>query len=217
MAARVLAARAFEPDPNFLPGVKLAAGFTPWFLPSNSCLGCAVTAAAARESERSVFISWPGFWESCQRDYSDFAAICGGRRRRRSPSITATTGRRPLHRDRRASHPRAPIGFILHALECRRFATAQARSRRRPARVLRLPPYVASHRGGRAGQSRAPTRAHPSFARTSAMARTRARRHSRCRSRGRRGPVGCPGSRVAARVALEGLKAAPLDTLRFLH
>ena len=63
-----------------------------------------------------------------------------------------TTGRRPLHRDRRATHPRAPIGFILHALECRRFATAQARSRRRPARVLRLPPYVASHRGGRAGQ-----------------------------------------------------------------
>ena len=28
-----------------------------------------------------------------------------------------------------------------------------------------------------------------------------------------RGPVGCPGSRVAARVALEGLEAAPLDTL----
>ena len=142
-----------------------------------------------------------------------FAAICGGRRRRRSPSITATTGRRPLHRGGRATHPRAPIGFILHALECRRFATAQARSRRRPARVLRLPPYVASHRGGRAGQPRAPTRAHPSFARTSAMARTRATRHACCRSRGRRGPVGSPGSRVAARVALEGLKAAPLDTL----
>ena len=130
-----------------------------------------------------------------------FAAICGGRRRRRSPSITAPTGRRPLHRDRRATHPRAPIGFILHALECRRFATAQARSQRRPARVLRLPPYVASHRGGRAGQPRAPTRAHASFARTSATARTRATRHACCRSRGRRGPVGCPGSRVAARVA----------------
>ena len=113
-----------------------------------------------------------------------FAAICGGRRRRRSPSITAPTGRRPLHRGGRATHPRAPIGFILHALECRRFATAQARSQRRPARVLRLPPYVASHRGGRAGQPRAPTRAHPSFARTSAMARTRATRHACCRSRG---------------------------------
>ena len=49
--------------------------------------------------------------------------------------------------------------------------------------------------------ARAPTRAHPSFARTSAMARTRARRHACCRSRGRRGPVGRPGSRVAARVA----------------
>ena len=33
------------------------AGFTPCFLSSNSCLGCAITAAAARESERSVFVS----------------------------------------------------------------------------------------------------------------------------------------------------------------
>ena len=173
------------------------AGFTPWFLPSNSCLGCAITAAAARESERSVFISFAGFLGELSARLQRFAAICGGRRRRRSPSITATTGRRPLHRGGRATHPRAPIGFILHALECRRFATAQARSRRRPARVLRLPPYVASHRGGRAGQPRAPTRAHASFARTSAMARTRATRHACCRSRGRRGPVGCPGSRVA--------------------
>ena len=105
------------------------------------------------------------------------------------------------------------LGSSFMLSKCRRFATAQARSRRRTARVLRLPPCVASHRGGRAGQPRAPTRAHPSFARTSAMARTRARRHARCRSRGRRGPVGRPGSRVAARVALEGLKAAPLDTL----
>ena len=170
------------------------------FCSSHSCLGCAITAAAARESERSVFISF-GFLGELSARLQRFAAICGGRRRRRSPSITATTGGRPLHRDRRATHPRAPIGFILHALECRRFATAQARSRRRPARVLRLPPCVASHRGGRAGQPRAPTRAHASFARTSAMARTRARRHARCRSRGRRGPVGRPGSRVAARVA----------------
>ena len=38
-----------------------------------------------------------------------FAAICGGRRRRRSPSITAPTGTRPLHRGGRATHPRAPI------------------------------------------------------------------------------------------------------------
>ena len=154
-----------------------------------------------------------GFLGELSARLQRFAAICGGRRRRRSPSITAPTGRRPLHRGGRATHPRAPIGFILHALECRRFATAQARSQRRPVRVLRLPPYVASHRGGRAGQPRAPTRAHPSFARTSAMARTRARRHARCPSRGRRGPVGRPGSRVAARVALEGLEAAPLDTL----
>ncbi len=180
------------------------AGFTPWFLPSNSCLGCAITAAAARESERSALISC-GFLGELSASLSArsqrFAAICGGRRRRRSPSITAPTGRRPRHRGGRATHPRAPIGFILHALECRRFATAQARSQRRPARVLRLPPYVASHRGGRAGQPRAPTRAHASFARTSATARTRATRHACCRSRGRRGPVGCPGSRVAARVA----------------
>ena len=130
-----------------------------------------------------AFSYLPGFWESCQRDHSDLP-ICGGRRRRRSPSITAPTGRRPLHRGGRATHPRAPIGFILHALECRRFATAQARSQRRPARVLRLPPYVASHRGERAGQPRAPTRAHASFARTSATARTRATRHACCRSRG---------------------------------
>ena len=180
------------------------AGFTPCFLPSNSCLGCAITAAAARESERSALISC-GFLGELSASLSArsqrFAAICGGRRRRRSPSITAPTGRRPRHRGGRATHPRAPIGFILHALECRRFATAQARSRRRPARVLRLPPYVASHRGGRAGQPRAPKRAHASFARTSATARTRATRHACCRSRGRRGPVGCPGSRVAARVA----------------
>ena len=221
MAARVYGRKGVWAGPELSTGRKASggktldfdAGFTPCFLPSNSCLGYATTAAAARESERSVFKLAPGFWESCQRDCSDFAAICGGRRRRRSPSITAPTGRRPLHRGGRATHPRAPIGFILHALECRRFATAQARSQRRPARVLRLPPYVASHRGGRAGQPRAPTRAHASFARTSAMARTRATRHACCRSRGRRGPVGSPGSRVAARVALEGLKAAPLDTL----
>ena len=184
----------------------------PWFCSSHSCLGCAITAAAARESERSVFISCRVFG----RAVSEITAICRNLRRpapASEPIDHRTTGRRPLHRDRRATHPRAPIGFILHALECRRFATAQARSRRRPARVLRLPPCVASHRGGRAGQPRAPTRAHASFARTSAMARTRARRHARCRSRGRRGPVGRPGSRVAARVALEGLKAAPLDTL----
>ena len=148
-----------------------------------------------------AFSSLPRVFGRAVSELQRFAAICGGRRRPRRPSITATTGRRPLHRGGRATHPRAPIGFILHALECRRFATAQARSQRRPARVLRLPPYVASHRGGRAGQPRAPTRAHASFARTSAMARTRATRHACCRSRGRRGPVGCPGSRVAARVA----------------
>ena len=192
-----------------LPGVKASggktldfdAGFTPWFLPSNSCLGCAITAAAARESERSVFKLAPGFLGELSARLQRF---CRNLRRpapASEPIDHRTTGRRPLHRGGRATHPRAPIGFILHALECRRFATAQARSRRRPARVLRLPPCVASHRGGRAGQPRAPTRAHASFARTSAMARTRATRHACCRSRGRRGPVGCPGSRVAARVA----------------
>ena len=176
------------------------AGCTPWF-----CLQTAALAAQLLQPQRGnlsgAFSYLAGFLGELSARLQRFAAICGGRRRRRSPSITATTGGRPLHRDRRATHPRAPIGFILHALECRRFATAQARSRRRPARVLRLPPYVASHRGGRAGQPRAPTRAHPSFARTSAMARTRARRHAQCRSRGRRGPVGRPGSRVAVHVA----------------
>ena len=147
-------------------------------------------------------LSYPaGFWESCQRDHSDLpqsAAAGAGVGAHRSP-------RQPGHvRSTAADELRIlgrRFGFILHALECRRFATAQARSQRRPARVLRLPPYVASHRGGRAGQPRAPTRAHASFARTSATARTRATRHACCRSRGRRGPVGCPGSRVAARVA----------------
>ena len=64
------------------------AGFTPWFLPSNSCLGCAITAAAARESERSVFKLAPGFWESCQRDHSDLpqsAAAGAGVGAHRSP------------------------------------------------------------------------------------------------------------------------------------
>ena len=53
------------------------AGFTPWFLPSNSCLGCAITAAAARESERSVFISCRVFG----RAVSEITAICRNLRR----------------------------------------------------------------------------------------------------------------------------------------
>ena len=206
-----MAARAFGLRPELSTGVKLARGKTlDWDAGcSTRVLGFAVhTAALAaqllqpqRGNLSGAFSYLAGFLGELSARSQRFAAICGGRRRRRSPSITAPTGRRPLHRGGRATHPRAPIGFILHALECRCFATAQARSQRRPARVLRLPPYVASHRGGRAGQPRAPTRAHASFARTSAMARTRATRHACCRSRGRRGPVGCPGSRVAARVA----------------
>ena len=49
----------------------------PWFCSSHSCLGCAITAAAARESERSVFISCRVFG----RAVSEITAICRNLRR----------------------------------------------------------------------------------------------------------------------------------------